>query len=178
MAATWRRYARLRPRRSPSRCSPAGCTTLSRPPSSPRAVRPWRYGCGRRPTRLAATAHGSRAEPVSQGRGLVSLTQWTAANSLPCHSILLMPAEQDLYRADVAHHQDGLPAVVPQQPVTGPVYPLCGVGEALPARRGLFGVAPPAGHGRGPPLLDFCQGEAVPVTEVGFTEIIIDDGVQ
>src|SRR5450755_4907425 len=85
------------------------------------------------------------------------------------------PAQQDLYRADVTHHQDGLAAVVPQQPVTGPVYPLCGLGEALPAQRGLFGVAPPECHGRGPSLLDFCQGEAVPVTEVGFTEIIIDD---
>jgi hypothetical protein len=37
--------------------------------------------------------HGSLAEPVSQGRWLVSLTQWTAANSRPCHWILLMQAE-------------------------------------------------------------------------------------
>ncbi len=32
-------------------------------------------------------------------------------------------AQQDLYRADVTYHQDVLPAVVPQQPVTGAVYP-------------------------------------------------------
>jgi 6-pyruvoyltetrahydropterin/6-carboxytetrahydropterin synthase len=57
------------------------------------AVRPWRYGCGRRLPRLADTAPGSLAEPVSQGRWLVSLTQWTAANSPPCHWILLMQAE-------------------------------------------------------------------------------------
>src|SRR6266700_5726397 len=42
------------------------------------------------------------------------------------------PAQQDLYRGNVTYHQDGLGAVVPQQPVTGPVYPVCGVGEALP----------------------------------------------
>ena len=78
----------------------------------------------------------------------------------------------------MAHHQDGLAAVIPQQPVTGLVDPLCGVGEALPARRGLFGVAPPERDGRRPFLLDFSQGEAVPVTEVGFTEIVIDDGGQ
>src|SRR5216684_2554265 len=51
------------------------------------------------------------------------------------------PAQQDLYRGNVTYHQDSLAAVVPQQPVTGPVYPVCGVGEALPARRCLFGVA-------------------------------------
>ena len=84
------------------------------------------------------------------------------------------PAQQDLYRGDVTYHQDGLAAVVPQQPVTGTVYPMCGVGEALAARRCLFGVASPGCRGGGPSLLDFCQGEAVPVTEVGFTEIIID----
>lgn len=88
-----RRYARLRSRRSPSRCSPAGCTTVSRPLSSPQAARPWRYGCGRRLSHLADTAPGSLAELVSGG----------------------------------------------------------------------------------PSLLDFGQGEAVPVTEVGLTEIIIDD---
>src|SRR6516165_2258509 len=85
------------------------------------------------------------------------------------------PAQQDLYRGNVTYHQDGLAAVVPQQPVTGPVYPVCGLGEALPARRCLFGVASPGGRGCGPSLLDFCQGEAIPVTEVGFTKIIIDD---
>src|SRR3984957_18095126 len=85
------------------------------------------------------------------------------------------PAQQDLYRGNVTHHQDGLAAVVPQQPVTSPVYPLCGVGEALSARRGLFRVASPGGHGCGPSLLDLCQGKAVPVTEVGFTQIVIDD---
>ena len=85
------------------------------------------------------------------------------------------PAQQDLYRGNVTYHQDGLAAVVPQQPVTGPVYPMCGVSEALPARRCLFGVASPGRRGCGPALLDFCQGEAIPVTEVGFTEIIIDD---
>src|ERR1700683_404612 len=85
------------------------------------------------------------------------------------------PAQQDLYRGNVTYHQDGLAAVVPQQPVTGPVYPVRGVGEALPARRCLFGVAPPGCRGCGPSLLNFCQREAIPVTEVGFTEIIIDD---
>src|ERR1700730_4194530 len=85
------------------------------------------------------------------------------------------PAQQDLYRGNVTYHQDGLAAEIPQQPVTGPVYPVCGAGEALPARRCLFGVAPPGCRGCGPSLLDFCQGEAIPVTEVGFTEIIIDD---
>ncbi len=85
------------------------------------------------------------------------------------------PAQQDLHRGDVTYHQDGLAAVIPQQPVTGPVYPVRGVGEALPARGCLFGVMPPGGRGRGPSLLDFCQGEAVPVTEVGFAKIIIDD---
>src|SRR5260370_23768372 len=85
------------------------------------------------------------------------------------------PAQQDLYRGNVTYHKDGLAAVVPQQPVTGPVYPVCGLGEALPARRCLFWVAPPGCRGCGPSLLDFRQGEAIPVTEVGFTEIIIDD---
>ena len=85
------------------------------------------------------------------------------------------PAQQDLYRADVAHHQDGFAGVVSQQPVTGPVDPLRGVDEALTARRGLLRVAPPKRHVRGPSLLDFCQGEAVPVTVVGLTEIFIED---
>src|ERR1700724_3524314 len=71
------------------------------------------------------------------------------------------PAQQDLYRGDVTYHQDGLGAVVLQQPVTGPVYPVCGVGEALPARGGLFGVVPPGGCGCGPSLLDFGQGGTV-----------------
>jgi hypothetical protein len=86
------------------------------------------------------------------------------------------PAQQDLYRGNVRDHQDGLAAVVPQQPVTGPAYPLRGVGEALSARRCLFRVAPPGCRGRGPSLLDVCQGETIPVTEVGFTKIIIDGG--
>src|SRR5215471_13847490 len=85
------------------------------------------------------------------------------------------PAQQDLYRGNVTYHQDGLAAVVPQQSVTGPVYPVCGLGEALPARGCLFGVASPGCRGCRPSLLDFCQGKAIPVTEVGFTEIIIDD---
>src|SRR6202042_2113444 len=85
------------------------------------------------------------------------------------------PAQQDLYRADVTHHQDGLAVVVPQQPVTGLVYPLRGDGEALTARRGPIGIAAPEGHGRGPSLLGFGQGQAVPVPEAGLTEIIIDD---
>src|ERR1700722_1910337 len=72
---------------------PAGCTTVSRRPSSPQAARPWRYGCGRRRSRSADTAPGSPAEPVSQGRGLVSLTGWTAGNSRRCHWILLMQAD-------------------------------------------------------------------------------------
>src|SRR5450631_1027670 len=84
------------------------------------------------------------------------------------------PAEQDLYRGNVTDHQDGLGAVVLQQPVTGPVYPVCGVGEALPARGCLFGVVPPGCCGCGPSLLDFGQGGAIPVTEVGFPEIVID----
>jgi hypothetical protein len=84
------------------------------------------------------------------------------------------PAQHDLDRGNVTDHQDGLAAVISQQPVTGPVYPVRGVGEALPARRCLLRVAPPGGRGRRPPLLDFCQREAIPVTEVGFPEIIID----
>jgi 6-pyruvoyl-tetrahydropterin synthase len=64
---------------------PAGCTTASRPSSSPQAARPWPYGCGRRQSRLADTAPGSLAEAVSQDGWLVSLTQWTAANSRPYH---------------------------------------------------------------------------------------------
>ena len=39
----------------------------------------------------AATPGESR--PVSQGRWLVSLTRWTAANPRPCHWISLMQAE-------------------------------------------------------------------------------------
>src|SRR5262252_4573327 len=70
------------------------------------------------------------------------------------------PAQQDLYRGDVTYHQDGLAAVVPQQSVTGPVYPVCGVGEALPTRGCLPGVAPPRCRSRRPSLLDFRQGEA------------------
>src|SRR6516164_1608555 len=85
------------------------------------------------------------------------------------------PAQQDLYRGDVAYHQDGLAAVVPQQPVTGPVDPVCGLGEAFSPRRCLFRVVSPGCRGFGPSLLNFGQGEAIPVTEVGFTKIIIDD---
>src|ERR1700691_1337559 len=85
------------------------------------------------------------------------------------------PAQQDLYRGNVTYHQDSLAAVVPQQPVTGPVYPVRGVGEALPARRCLVGVAAPGCRGGGAALRGFSQGEAIPVTEVGFTEIIIGD---
>ncbi len=36
---------------------------------------------------------GTRRGPVSQGRWLVSLTRWTAANPRPCHRISLMQAE-------------------------------------------------------------------------------------
>jgi len=75
----------------------------------------------------------------------------------------------------VTDHQDGLAAVVPQEPVTGPVDPVCGVGEAFPAWRCLLGIVPPGGHGRGPSLLDFRQREAFPVAEVGFAEIIVGD---
>jgi hypothetical protein len=39
----------------------------------------------------------------------------------------------------------------------------------------FLSLTPPECHGCGPSLLDFGQGEAVPVTEVGFTEIVIDD---
>ena len=31
------------------------------------------------------------------------------------------PAQHDLYRGNVTDHQDGLAAVIPQQPVTGPI---------------------------------------------------------
>ncbi len=40
-----------------------------------------------------AFAAGTSRGPVSQGRWLVSLTQWTAANPRPCHRISLMQAE-------------------------------------------------------------------------------------
>src|SRR5215475_1279165 len=84
-------------------------------------------------------------------------------------------AQQDLYRGNVTDHQDRLASVVTQQPVAGPVYPVRGVGEALAAGRCLFGVAAPGFSGPGPALLDFGQGEAIPVTEVGFPEFILDD---
>src|SRR5689334_9710405 len=72
------------------------------------------------------------------------------------------PAQHDLYRGNVTDHQDGLAAVIPQQPVAGPVHPASGFGEALSARGRLLRVAPPGGRGRGPPLPDFFQGEAIP----------------
>src|SRR5215467_5392987 len=68
--------------------------------------------------------------------------------------------------------------MIPEQPVTSPVYPLRGVGDTLPSRRCTSKVASPGRRSCGPSLLDFRQGEAIPVTEVGFTEIIIDDGGQ
>jgi hypothetical protein len=40
-----------------------------------------------------ADLHSGRDGPGSQGRWLVSLTQWTAANPRPCHWISLMQAE-------------------------------------------------------------------------------------
>jgi hypothetical protein len=40
-----------------------------------------------------AFAAGRDGAPVSQGRWLVSLTQWTAANPRPCHWISLRQAE-------------------------------------------------------------------------------------
>ena len=43
--------------------------------------------------RLAYEAQRTRPGPVSQGRWLVSLTRWTAANPRPCHWISLMQAE-------------------------------------------------------------------------------------
>jgi hypothetical protein len=46
---------------------------------------------------LAYEAHlasaGAAGRAVSQGRWLVSLTRWTAANPRPCHWISLMQAE-------------------------------------------------------------------------------------
>jgi hypothetical protein len=48
------------------------------------------------PDTLRPPAAGSRTHetgPVSQGRWLVSLTRWTAANPRPCHWISLMQAE-------------------------------------------------------------------------------------
>jgi anti-sigma factor RsiW len=45
---------------------------------------------------IALQSQSSRRDetgPVSQGRWLVSLTQWTAANPQPCHWISLMQAE-------------------------------------------------------------------------------------
>ena len=43
--------------------------------------------------RWLTTGLGPLEGPVSQGRWLVSLTQWTAANPRPCHWISLMQAE-------------------------------------------------------------------------------------
>src|ERR1700761_2068321 len=88
------------------------------------------------------------------------------------------PAQQDLYRGYVSDHQDGLTVVLMEQPVTGPVHPARGVGEALTAGRCLPRVAPPGRRRGRPSLLDFGQGEAIPVTEIGFTEIIIDHRCQ
>jgi phosphatidylglycerophosphate synthase len=49
---------------------------------------------GRSPAQAYADLHSRRAKKgVSQGRWLVSLTRWTAANSRPCHWISLMQAE-------------------------------------------------------------------------------------
>ena len=42
---------------------------------------------------LPCVRGGTRRDPVSQGRWLVSLTRWTAANSRSCHWISLMQAE-------------------------------------------------------------------------------------
>src|SRR6266568_7157311 len=83
------------------------------------------------------------------------------------------PAQQNFYRRDVAYYQDSLTAVVSQQPVTGLVDPVRGVGEALSARGCLLGVVLPGGYGCGPSLPDFCQGKAFPFTEVGFAQIVI-----
>ena len=79
-------------------------------------------------------------------------------------------AKQDLDRRDMTDHQDGLAAVVPQQPVTGPVYPVRGGGEALAARRRLLGVASPGCRGCRAIAAGFRQGELfLELTEVGFT---------
>src|SRR5579859_2249689 len=80
------------------------------------------------------------------------------------------PAQHDLYRGYVTHHQDGAAVVVPEQPVAGLFYPVCDVGEALAAWWRLLGVMPPRRRGCRPALLDFGQGEAFPLPEVSFTE--------
>src|SRR5215469_16653540 len=166
--------------------------TASPPPSLPQVARRWPCACGRLPSPSADTAPDADALPESgKVAGVVDTMDGSESAAVPLDLVdaggakvepvkgakrdAESAAQQDLYRGDVTHHQDRLAAVVPQQAVTGPVYPVCGVGEALPARRCLFGVAPPGCRGSGPALLDFCQGEALPVTEVGFTEVIIDD---
>src|SRR5215472_2069134 len=166
--------------------------TASPPPSLPQVARRWPCACGRLPSPSADTAPDADALPESgKVAGVVDTMDGGESAAVPLDLVnargaKIEPvkgakgdaecaAQQDLNRGDVTYHQDRLTAVVPQQAITGPVYPVCGVGEALPARRCLLGVAPPGCRGSGPTLLDFCQGEAIPVTEVGLTEIIIDD---
>ena len=62
------RFAQPGPRRSQSRCSPAGCMTASRPSSLPRAARHWQCGCGRLPSHLADTTHDADGLPDCPGR--------------------------------------------------------------------------------------------------------------
>src|SRR5487761_17708 len=78
------------------------------------------------------------------------------------------PAQQDLYRRDVADYQDRLTVVVSEEPIASLVAPPRGGLEALTAGRRLLRVVLPGRYRRGPSLLDFCQGEAFPFTEVGF----------
>ncbi len=89
---------------------------IARDPSVFRQISPWRWQDGLLPgpsaplermdafrnqflgafstaSSQAASAPASATGPVSQGRWLVSLTRWTAANPRPCHWISLMQAE-------------------------------------------------------------------------------------
>jgi hypothetical protein len=83
---------RSRTSRSPSRTgppsSPSGCPAFSglRIASRPAARSMAPADADRRSRR-------DETGPASQGRWLVSLTQWTAANPRPCHWISLMQAE-------------------------------------------------------------------------------------
>jgi hypothetical protein len=66
------------------RCPPSGLQIASQATGP----QPGAGICGR-----CARGGRRRGGPVSQGRWLVSLTRWTAANPRPCHWISLMQAE-------------------------------------------------------------------------------------
>ena len=65
-------YAPPTPRRSPSRCSPAGCMTPSRPPWLPPAAKHWPCESGKLPSRSADTAPGLATEPFGWHRRVLS----------------------------------------------------------------------------------------------------------